>query len=153
MGCVPPRFLRDCGCPIAAQLFGGAGVEYQRGNGTKNETFAKSRRKRGGNAAHNERAIFRTPLTVEEVLAAPHIYGVLTRTQCCPPTCGAAAAVICSEAFARRHQLDTSVIIAGQAMTTDGPSTFEEKSMIKVVGYDMSRQQPGRSTKRQALAR
>jgi sterol carrier protein 2 len=31
------------------------------------------------------------------------------------------------------------VYIAGQAMTTDYPSSFEEKSMIKMVGYDMAK--------------
>ena len=124
--------------PEAAQLFGGAGVEYQNRYGTRNATFAKIAEKARRHAQHNERAIFRTPLTVEEILASPHIYGVLTRFQCCPPTCGAAAAIICSEQFAQRHHLDTSVSIAGQAMTTDGPSTFDEKSMMKVVGYDLA---------------
>ena len=32
-----------------------------------------------------------------------------------------------------------TVYIAGQAMTTDYPSSFEEKSMIKMVGYDMAK--------------
>ena len=124
--------------PEAAQLFGGAGVEYQNRYGIENATFAKIAEKARRHAQQNERAIFRTPLTVEEILASPQIYGVLTRFQCCPPTCGAAAAIICSEQFARRHHLDTSVSIAGQAMTTDGPSTFDEKSMMKVVGYDLA---------------
>lgn len=127
------------GTSLAIQLFGGAGVEYQQRYGTKNETFAKISEKARRHAEHNERAIFRTPVTVEEVLASPQMYGVLTRLQCCPPTCGAAAAVICSEEYARRHHLNTSVVIAGQALTTDTPSTFEEKSLIKAVGYDMAR--------------
>ena len=33
----------------------------------------------------------------------------------------------------------TPVYIAAQAMTTDFPSTFEEHSMIKMVGYDMAK--------------
>ncbi len=124
--------------PPAAQLFGGAGVEYQNKYGTENETFAKISEKARRHAEHNERAIFRTPLTVEEILASPHIYGVLTRLQCCPPTCGAAAAIICSKQFAARHHLNDSIVIAAQAMTTDTRSTFDEKSMIKAVGYDMT---------------
>jgi acetyl-CoA acetyltransferase len=47
------------------------------------------------------------------------IYGPLTRLQCCPPTCGAAAAVVCSPDYARRHGLDGTVVIRAQAMTTD----------------------------------
>ena len=56
----------------------------------------------------------------EEVMAAPMIWpGVMTRLMACPPTCGAAAAILCSEAFAKRHGLDRSVRIRAQAMTTD----------------------------------
>ena len=78
-------------------------------------------------------------MTVEEVLASPLMFGNLTRLQCCPPTCGAAAAVVVSEAFAARHGLAANVAIAAQALTTDYCSTFDEHSMLKVVGYDMSR--------------
>ena len=46
--------------------------------------------------------------------------------------------VVCTEDFARRHGLDTRVAIVGQAMTTDFRSTFDDRSMMKVVGYDMS---------------
>jgi sterol carrier protein 2 len=127
------------GAPMAPHLFGGAGVEYQQKYGTRNETFAKISEKARRHALHNDRAIFREPLTVEQIMATPPIYGVLTRAQCCPPTCGAAAAVLVSEAFARRHGLKTDVTILGQAMTTDFASTFEERSMIKAVGYDMSK--------------
>lgn len=127
------------GTPMAPHLFGGAGVEYQQKYGTRNETFAKIAQKARKHALHNDRAIFREPLTVEQILATPPIYGVLTRAQCCPPTCGAAAAVLVSEAFAKRHGLKTEVTILGQAMTTDGPATFAERSMIKAVGYDMSK--------------
>ena len=65
--------------------------------------------------------------------------GVLTRPMCCPPTSGAAAAVIVSEAFARRHGLRTDVRMAAQALTTDTPSTYETRDMIRLVGFDMSR--------------
>jgi hypothetical protein len=44
--------------------------------------------------------------------------GVMTRLMACPPTCGAAAALIVSEKFAK-HGLRTDVQILAQAMTTD----------------------------------
>jgi len=125
--------------PAAPHLFGGAGVEYQQQYGTRNETFAKITEKARRHALHNDRAIFRELLTVEQVLASPKIYGVLTRLQCCPPTCGAAAAVLVSESFAKKHGLRADVSILGQAMSTDFASTFDSGSMIKAVGYDMSR--------------
>ena len=129
----------DKNAPGAAQYFGGAGREYQEQYGTKTETFAKISEKARRHAANNPYAVFRDPLTVEEIMASPHIYGPLTRFQCCPPTCGAAAAVICSESFAKKHGLNNTVTIKGQAMTTDFPSTLEDHTMRKLVGVDMAR--------------
>jgi acetyl-CoA acetyltransferase len=123
---------------MAIRLFGGAGAEYQERYDTEDATFAHIVVKARRHAQFNERSIFRKLLTVDEVLASPRFTGPLTRLQCCPPTCGAAAAVVCSQDFARRHGLDSTVAIAGQAMTTDFRSTFDERSRMKVVGYDMS---------------
>src|SRR5450631_171414 len=127
------------GTPFAPHLFGGAGVEYQRRYGTKNETFAKIAEKARRHASKNEKAVFRQLVTVEEIMASPLIYGMLTRLQCCPPTCGAAAAILVSESFAKRKGLVPAVTILAQAMTTDFDSTFNVGSMIKSVGYDMSK--------------
>ncbi|MEN6542089.1 lipid-transfer protein [Parvibaculum sp.] len=126
--------------PMALRLFGGAGYEYQQKYGAKNETFAKVREKASLHAIHNERAIFRTHVTVDDVLQSPKMFLNLTRLQCCPPSCGAAAAILCTEEFARKHNIDARIRIAGQAMTTDYPSTFSERSLIKVVGADMTKE-------------
>ncbi|WP_150293243.1 lipid-transfer protein [Sphingobium estronivorans] len=124
--------------PMALKLFGGAGAEYQQRYGTSDEIFARISVKARRHARHNERAIFRNEVTVEEVLASPRMLGPLTRLQCCPPTCGGGAAIIVSEAFARRKGLKADIAITGQAMRTDFPSTFNESSLIKVVGADLS---------------
>tara|TARA_B100001105_G_C22391278_1_gene444499 strand:- start:446 stop:1624 length:1179 start_codon:yes stop_codon:yes gene_type:complete len=130
----------DPDAPGAAQYFGGAGREYAEEYGTKNETFAKISVKARSHAKHNPMAVFRNPLTVDEVMASPHIYGPLTRFQCCPPTCGAAAAVVCSDKFAKKHGLNNTISIKGQAMTTDFPGTLEAHSMRKLIGYDMAKE-------------
>ena len=127
------------GAPPAAQMFGGAGREYRWKHGTKRETFAKISEKARKHAAKNPYALFRDELSVDEILASPEIFDPLTRYQCCPPTCGAAAAILCSDDFAKKHGIDKPVYIAGQTMTTDYPSSFEEDSMIKMVGYDMAK--------------
>lgn len=129
----------DRNAPDAAQYFGGAGREYAEEYGTRDETFAKISEKARQHAANNPFAVFREPLTVEEIMASPHIYGPLTRFQCCPPTCGAAAEVVCSEDFAKKHGLNNAITIKGQAMTTDFPSTLEAHSLRKLVGYDMAK--------------
>lgn len=124
--------------PMALRLFGGAGLEYQQKYGISDEAFAKVTVKARRHAKENERAIFRDQVSVEDVLGSPRYFGPLTRLQCCPPTCGAAAAILCSESFAEKHGLDTSVQMVAQAMTTDYRSTFDDESMIKVVGYEMA---------------
>jgi acetyl-CoA acetyltransferase len=126
--------------PNAAQYFGGAGREYQQKYGARTDTFAKISEKARKHAANNPYAIFREPLSLHDVLQSPHIYGPLTRYQCCPPTCGAAAAVVVSGDYARRKGLSNLVEVIGQAMTTDRESSFDPPSMIKLVGYDMAKE-------------
>ncbi len=126
--------------PPAAQMFGGAGREYRFEHGTKKETFAKISVKARQHASRNPLALFNQVLSLEEVMAADEVFDPLTRFQCCPPTCGAAAAILCSDAFARKHGISDAVHIIGQSMTTDYSTTFEPKSMIKMVGYDMARE-------------
>jgi sterol carrier protein 2 len=123
--------------PPTAQMFGGAAREYRWKYGTKRETWAKISSKARTHAANNPYALFNTPLTVEEVLASEEVFDPLTRYQCCPPTCGAAAAVLCSDDFAKKHGIANPVYIAAQSMTTDYPTSFE-KSMVKMIGYDMT---------------
>ncbi|NRF67682.1 lipid-transfer protein [Aquincola sp. S2] len=128
----------DDGAPRAAQLFGGAGRAYMERHGIGREVFARISVKARQHAARNPLAVFRNTVTLDEVLAAPVVFDPLTRLQCCPPTCGAAAAIVCSADFARRHGLDLRVRIAAQSMTTDTPSSFDAGDMRRVVGYDMS---------------
>jgi acetyl-CoA acetyltransferase len=127
----------DPQAPFAAQYFGGAGREYALNWGTKRETFAMISVKARRHAAANPLAIFRDPLTLDEVLASKAMYGPLTRYQCCPPSCGAAAAVVMTPELARRVGAD-AVRIRAQAMTTDGPGALEGDSMIEMVGYGMA---------------
>jgi len=54
-------------------------------------------------ARHNPVAVFRDPVTLEEVLNSPMIASPLTRLQSCPNADGAAAVVLMSDAAARRY--------------------------------------------------
>ncbi|PSF11971.1 lipid-transfer protein [Marinobacter fuscus] len=128
----------DPNAPRAAQFFGGAGADYIKKYGVSPDTLGRISVKARQHAARNPLAVFRQELTLEEIMSSPTVYGPLTRYQCCPPTCGAAAAIVCSPEFARKHNLNTDVVIAAQAMTTDTVSTFDSDDMCKVVGYDMT---------------
>jgi acetyl-CoA acetyltransferase len=126
--------------PPAAQMFGGAGREYRWRHGTKRETFGKIAEKARQHASRNPYALFSQVLTLEEVMASDDVFDPLTRFQCCPPTCGAGAAILCSDEFAAKHGIKNSVYIAAQSMVTDFASSFDESSMIKMVGYDMTKE-------------
>ena len=133
--------LVDSDLPLALRYFGGAGQAHMKEFGTRLETFAKIRAKASRHAANNPLALFRTVVTEEEVMASPMLWpGVMTRLMACPPTCGAAAAILCSPDFARRHDLDARVRIRAQAMTTDRPDTFEARDMREVVGFGMAQE-------------
>jgi acetyl-CoA acetyltransferase len=126
--------------PLALRYFGGAGLAHMEKYGTPLDAFARIRAKASRHAANNPLALLRKELSAQDVLDSPAIWpGVMTRLMACPPTCGAAAAVLVSEDFAKRRGLRPGVRIAAQAMTTDRPSTFESGDMMRLVGYDMSR--------------
>ena len=129
----------DIEIPSALRMFGGAGREHMQKYGTRMSTFAAIRAKASRHAANNPLALFRKVVTTEDVMNDMVMWpGVMTRLMACPPTCGAAAAIICSEAFAKKHGLRTDVVILAQSLTTDKPVCFESRSMIEVVGFDMA---------------
>lgn len=125
--------------PLALRYFGGAGKSHMEKYGSTLEDLAEIRAKASRHAVNNPLALFRTEMSAQDVLDAPVMWpGVMTRPMACPPTCGAAAAVVVSESFAKKHGLSTDVAIVGQAMTTDTNSTFDAHDMMQVVGYDMT---------------
>ncbi|CAG2147886.1 putative acetyl-CoA acyltransferase [Cupriavidus campinensis] len=126
--------------PQALRSFGGAGREHMQRYGTRMETFAAIRAKASRHAANNPLALFRNVLTTEDVMNDKVMWpGVMTRLMACPPTCGAAAALIVSERFARKHNLRSDVVIVAQSMTTDPVESFDPPSMISYVGGHMAR--------------
>ena len=127
--------------PLALRYFGGAGKSHMEKYGTDMHDFAKIRAKASRHASKNPLALFKKELSESEVLASPVMWpGVMTRLMACPPTCGGAAAILVSEDFAERNNIDLSVKIISQSMTTDYESTFTENDMMQLVGYDMSKE-------------
>ena len=137
---VTDRLVGKPDIPLALRYFGGAGLAHMDKYGTPLEAFARIRAKASRHAVNNPLALFRKEVTAQDVLDAPAIWpGVMTRLMACPPTCGAAAALLVSGEFALRHGLRHDVHIAAQAMSTDRPNTVEAGDMMRLVGYDMSR--------------
>jgi acetyl-CoA acetyltransferase len=128
------------GIPLALRYFGGAGLAHMKKYGTKLEAFARVRAKASRHAKANPLAIFRKEVSADDVMNDTVIWpGVMTRLMACPPTCGGAAAVLVSERFVKRNGLNADVAIKAQAMTTDTPSTFATRDMMRLVGYDMAK--------------
>lgn len=125
--------------PTGLQYFGGAGAEYLEKYDVTNELFGRVSVKARSHAVRNPYALFSETITLEQVMQSPHIFGPLTRLMCCPPTCGAASVVLVSEKYAREHGIAGTVELAGMALVTDGPASFESGSMINVVGAGMTR--------------
>lgn len=128
--------------PNAHRLFGAAATAYIEMSGANPDLFAKVAVKTRNHAANNPLAIFRDPLSVEQVMESPIIFPPhLRRLEACPPSCGAAAAIICSDGFARKQGLKRGVKILAQAMATD--REVRNQNAIDLSGADMTRNAAG----------
>ncbi|KAM3140336.1 sterol carrier protein 2 [Paramecium bursaria] len=126
--------------PFAPQIFGNAGIEHMKKFGTRPDHFAKIAYKNHLHSTRNPYSQFQDKYTLEEIQKSQAIHGPLTKLQCCPTSDGAAAAVICSEAFMLANNLqDQAVEIIGMSLTTDNESTFQDRSLMNIAGYDMSK--------------
>ncbi|PNI71476.1 SCP2 isoform 1 [Pan troglodytes] len=127
--------------PVAPQMFGYAGKEHMEKYGTKIEHFAKIGWKNHKHSVNNPYSQFQDEYSLDEVMASKEVFDFLTILQCCPTSDGAAAAILASEAFLQKYGLQSKAVeILAQEMMTDLPSSFEEKSIIKMVGFDMSKE-------------
>ena len=126
--------------PGAPQMFGNAGREHMEKYGTTAEQFGKVALKNHKHSVNDPYSQFQDEYSLQDILNSRMIYAPLTKLQCCPTSDGAGAVVVASEDFVKKHKLqNTAVEILGMAMTTDFPSTFDEKSCIKIIGADLSR--------------
>lgn len=84
-------------------VYAAMAVDYARESGATEIDFADVAVKNGRHGALNPKAQYRNGVTREEVLASRMISAPLRLLMCSPVGDGAAAIVVCSEAFARRH--------------------------------------------------
>lgn len=125
--------------PMAAQMFGAAGIEHMAKYGTTPEHLAKIAEKNHRHSVNNPNSQFQEEHTLQEILESPTVFGPLTKLQCCPTSDGAAAAVVVSEDVVRRLKLEGQAVeILSLEMATDLPTAFSENSCIKMVGFDMT---------------
>lgn len=129
--------------PPAVQLFGCQVDLTKEQYGIDDETLAQITIKARRHAAHNPYAIFREPLTTEQILAGKPVFRGLRKLYACPPSCGAAAVIVCTESFAQRHGLDYSVQVIGQGNCSDKQEHFESDPldiMFRALSRDAANQ-------------
>jgi acetyl-CoA acyltransferase len=127
--------------PPAPQMFGNAGREHMERYGSEADHYAWIGWKNHKHSVNNPYAQFQDEYSMEDIKSAKVIHEPLTKLQCSPTSDGSGAAIVASERFVEEHDLwDQAVEIAGQALVTDMASTFDERSCIKIVGYDMSKE-------------
>jgi acetyl-CoA C-acetyltransferase len=110
--------------PPAVFLFGWQVELLRKHYGVSERALARVAIKARRHAAQNPNAIYREPLTEEQILAGKPIYRGLRKLFACPPSCGAAAVVVCSEAFARRHGIRNDIRLIGKGACSDRAEFF-----------------------------
>lgn len=123
--------------PVALKVFGAAGLEYVKKYDANPDIFGKVAVKSRKHAVNNPYSLFTKEIQLDEVMNAPTVYPGLTRLMACPPTCGAAAVIVCSDRFAKKHNADKTVKIAAQSMTTDMPDSMADN--LHLVGSGMTK--------------
>ncbi len=124
--------------PVALRIFGAAANEYIDRYQASPELFYEIAVKNRRHALANPNALFDQPISQDEVKGSGLIFpNYLTRLCACPPSCGAAAAIVCSPGFARRMGLSGGVAIRGQAMCTDTEQT--KGDCLELAGAGLTR--------------
>lgn len=88
------------------------GREYIDQYGGDLADFARVAVKNRTHAAMNPRAQYGTPQTIEQVLTARSVAAPLTLSMCSPISDGAAAVIVCSEAYAKRKGIKGVRVLA-----------------------------------------
>lgn len=107
------------GLTVLPMRFSLMGMKHMQRYGTTLEQFAQVSVKNHDHAVHNPKAQFPKAVTQEQVLASKMICDPITVLQCSPTTDGAAAAVLCSDVWLKKHGSSRAVQIVGSALTSD----------------------------------
>ena len=135
---ISDELLGDIDAPMTPKVFAAAGREHMEREDITVADYAAIAVKARRHAGANPRAIYREPISLDEVLNSRAIVSPLTKLQCCPPSSGAAAVIVCSADFVRRRGLsDRAVAIRGMGLTTDREDSFSG-SAIAMVGTEIS---------------
>jgi acetyl-CoA acetyltransferase len=102
--------------------------------GTTQRQLAAISSKNHYHSSMNPLAQYQTEFSIDEVLAAPEVAWPLTRPMCSPVGDGAAAAIVCSEDFAKKVGAQSSVEVAACVLASgEDPREGEEPTLTKLA--------------------
>jgi acetyl-CoA C-acetyltransferase len=133
----------DAKVPPALLFFGVQAQLVMEDYGVSERALARVAVKARRHAANNPYAVFRDPLTEEQILAQPPIYRGLRKLFACPPTCGAASVIVCSEKFARENGISTDVVLLGGGFCSDVQKSLEGDAldlMLRILSQETAKQ-------------
>ena len=127
----PPGSVSDRPYSVFMDIYAAFGRQMMRRFGITQRQIAAVAAKNHGHSVHNERAQYRKPMTIDEVLAAAPITYPLTLPMCAPISDGAAAAVLCTRAGLQRLGLDAgrAVRVRASVMRSATPRGGEELAL------------------------
>jgi acetyl-CoA acetyltransferase len=135
---------QELGMPPAIMMFGCQVDLLKQRYGVSDKALARVAMKARRHAANNPYAIFREPLSEDQILAADPIYRGLRKLYACPPSCGAASVLVCSEAFADKHGVNKDVRLVGSGWCSDFAEDFEGDP-LDIMFRALSRKAAGRA--------
>lgn len=148
--CVPNLGLIDSGnAEIETQLgmvtpasFAMRAQRHMYKYGTTPEQLAAVTVKSRRHAALNPLAQFRTPETVEQVLASPLIADPLSRSQCCPIADGGAALLLASDKYAAKFEhairVDAAILASGSYENQGDMTQWETDQRTATQAYEQA---------------
>jgi acetyl-CoA acyltransferase len=104
------------GHSIFMDFYGAGARRHMKEYGTTQRQLAVIAAKAHNNSTLNPLAQYTFPQTVEQVMQDRVVSFPLTRAMCAPIGDGAAAAVLCSENFLKRHSADRAVLVRASVL-------------------------------------
>ena len=125
----PPGTTSDKPYSVFMDIYAAFGRQMMRRYGVTQRQIAAVSAKNHWHSVHNERAQYRKPMTIEEVLGAAPITYPLTVPMCAPISDGAAAVILCTKAGMKRLGLDTARAIRVRASVMRSASSRDGEDL------------------------
>ena len=123
---VPPGTTSDKPYSMVMDVYAAWSRHHMKIFGTTQRQIAAVSAKNHNHSQYNDKAQYRMPYSVDEVLAAPPITFPLTLPMCAPISDGGAAAVLCTDEGLKRLGVDQSRAIEVKASILQTGSTRSE---------------------------